>query len=283
MYDDNPDWQVFFNLLRALYKHHPVHLPIAGTVESIAGITPDILYTCHETFYHPSNMMFFAVGGFHPEALLAHIRKNQAAKSFGPAPAIDRVLPEEPGPVSEPNRTVHLGVSQPRCLMGWKDAKTGLSGPAQLAQEMLTGVVLEALFGKSSDFYHRLMDAGLIDQNFSWEYECAPTYGYSVLGGNTPNPQALVDTVQSLIDEAMKIGVSEEAFERSRRKAIGRFIATLDSPGAVARSFVSYALRGADVFTTIDVLERLTLQQVNDRLREHFAESQRAVSVVLPA
>ena len=43
MYIDNPSWRVYFNLLRALYVHHPVRVDIAGTVESIAQITPEIL------------------------------------------------------------------------------------------------------------------------------------------------------------------------------------------------------------------------------------------------
>ena len=31
MYQDEPNWQVMFNCLRALYKVHPVRIDIAGT------------------------------------------------------------------------------------------------------------------------------------------------------------------------------------------------------------------------------------------------------------
>ena len=44
MYDDDPQWRVMFNLLRAMYHTHPVKIDIAGTVESIAEITPELLY-----------------------------------------------------------------------------------------------------------------------------------------------------------------------------------------------------------------------------------------------
>ena len=40
MCDDSPDRRVLFNLLRAMYREHPVRIDIAGTVESIAQITP---------------------------------------------------------------------------------------------------------------------------------------------------------------------------------------------------------------------------------------------------
>jgi predicted Zn-dependent peptidase len=282
MYDDNPDWQVFFNLLRAMYKQHPVQIPIAGTVESIAGIDADTLYRCHRTFYHPSNMVFFAVGGFDVEALLQVIQQNQQGKTFPPQPDVERIFPEEPAKVAEARREVHMGVSQPRCLIGWKDRQTGISGEVLLRQEMLTGVVLDALFGRSSAFYHRMIDLGLIDQNFSWEYECSTSYGYSVVGGNTTDPDRLAAEVEALLEEVRAKGLPEEEFERSRKKAIGRFISSLDSPGSVARSFVSYLLRGADFLSTVEVLEQLTLEDAQRRLSDHFVASQRAVSVVLP-
>ena len=62
MYQDDPGWRVFFNILGAFYKNNPVSIDIAGTVESISNINRDILYKCHSTFYHPSNMVVSIVG-----------------------------------------------------------------------------------------------------------------------------------------------------------------------------------------------------------------------------
>ena len=61
MYEDMPGWRVYFNLLEGMYQSHPVSKDIAGTVETIAGITAPLLNRCWEAFYHPSNMILFAV------------------------------------------------------------------------------------------------------------------------------------------------------------------------------------------------------------------------------
>lgn len=71
MYRDNPDWRVYFGLIEAMYKVHPVHIDIAGTVESIGTITKETLYTCYNAFYHPSNMLLFVVGGSIPKKCLS--------------------------------------------------------------------------------------------------------------------------------------------------------------------------------------------------------------------
>ena len=64
MYDDDPSWRVMFNYLKAMYHSHPIKEDIAGTVESIAKITPGLLYRCYNTFYNLGNMVLvsFASG-----------------------------------------------------------------------------------------------------------------------------------------------------------------------------------------------------------------------------
>ncbi|MCL6453627.1 MAG: insulinase family protein [Alicyclobacillus sp.] len=282
MYQDNPDARIFYELLKALYVSHPVRIEVAGSVESIAQITKETLYDCYHTFYHPSNMVVFAAGGFDPVPVMEQIRENQARKRFSPAPVVERHPAEEGDTVRAERVETPLAVSQPRCLIGWKDAPGDVFGSALLTQELATGVAMEAMFGRSSHFFDEAVADGLIDNQFSWEYERAVTYGFSVIGGNTPDPDRLTERVQRQVDEVVEGGIDEADFERCRRKAIGRFVATLDVPSAVARSYISYHLRGAQVFDTVPVLESLDVDQVNERVREHFVPGRRAVSIVHP-
>ena len=62
MYEDNADSACFENLFAAMYSRHPARIPICGSVESIAEITPETLYACHKAFYDPGNMMLCVIG-----------------------------------------------------------------------------------------------------------------------------------------------------------------------------------------------------------------------------
>ncbi len=97
MYEDNPERRVLFNLLRGLYAVHPVRLDIAGTVESIAEITPELLYGCYETFYNLHNMVLAVSGNVTPEQVL-----RVADRMLRPGP--DRRV--ERAPFSEPREAV---------------------------------------------------------------------------------------------------------------------------------------------------------------------------------
>ena len=50
MCEDNPSERVLYNMLRGMYARHPVRIDIAGTVESIADITADLLYRCYAQY-----------------------------------------------------------------------------------------------------------------------------------------------------------------------------------------------------------------------------------------
>jgi predicted Zn-dependent peptidase len=54
----------------------------------------------------------------------------------------------------------------------------------------------------------------------------------------------------------------------------------LNSPEAIAGEFTRYRFRDSDMFDVLDFYEKCTLEEVNERLREHFDFEQLAVSIV---
>jgi predicted Zn-dependent peptidase len=281
MYEDNPNWVVYFNLLRGIYKEHPIRIDIAGTVESIAEITKDTLYTCYNTFYHPSNMNMVIVGDVDPQRLLQVVRDNQAAKKFERQPDIERVFPEEPEEVNEARIEQHLSVSMPKVLFGFKDSSR-TQGRALLENEYATAIGLEAVIGKSSPLFNRLYEAGVIDKGFSWSYDITPNFAHSTFGGNSKDPDRLLKETEEEFARVAASGINEEDFNRAKRKMIGQVLGDLDAPRSLCRQYTAYRFRDADYFDTVPVLESLTLEQVNQRLREHLVPERRSVSLVLP-
>lgn len=69
MYEDSADSKMYENLFSALFAHHPIRVPIAGTVESIQAITAETLTECHRAFYTPANMMLCVAGPVDPRAV----------------------------------------------------------------------------------------------------------------------------------------------------------------------------------------------------------------------
>ncbi|WP_044642776.1 EF-P 5-aminopentanol modification-associated protein YfmH [Risungbinella massiliensis] len=284
MYDDNPDWRSYFGLIEAMYHKHPVHIDIAGTVESIAKITKEMLYTCYNTFYHPSNMVMFVVGAVDPEKTMTLIRENQAKKEFEPQGEILRYFEAEPESVATKRNVAELSVGISKCFFGFKERmdRVQQTGNDLIRQELTTSIFLEALLGSGSDLYQSLYDEGLIDDNFSFDYSLDTGYGFSVMGGDTQDPDRLLARIEKELPELVQKGLTEQEFERIRKKKIGSNLRMLNSPEWIANQFTAYRFRESDLFEIIPVLESLTLQDVNDRMKEHVDFDRFAVSLVVP-
>lgn len=162
MYDDDPNWRVYFNVLGCLYNDCYVKYDIAGTVESISEINKDILYDIYSVFYHPSNMVLYVVGDVELE------RVNQVVcdslKQIAPLDApIRRLYPAEAEPIVKDYVCQRLDVAMPLFTLGFKDTDTALRGDALLKKEIEMKILLELLFSKCSDIYKTLYEKGLIN------------------------------------------------------------------------------------------------------------------------
>ncbi|MGG4341587.1 EF-P 5-aminopentanol modification-associated protein YfmH [Paenibacillus lautus] len=281
MYQDNPDWRVYFGLIEAMYKVHPVHIDIAGTVESIGTITKEDLYTCYNAFYHPSNMLLFVVGGVDPVETMNLIRSNQAAKSYEKQGSIERLFDPEPQGVEEKRRESRLAVSLPKCLFGFKEKQVGLTAEEQLRRDLTTKLMMDLLFGSSTELYQQLYDEDLISDSFGHEYNSSPQYAFSAVGGDTKDPDQLLERIRTEVDKLKATGFQVSDFERARKKKMGGYLRMLNSPENIAHEFTRYQFRGVDFFQVLSVYESITIDDVNRRLQEHVDWDQLAVSIVV--
>ncbi|MCY0887579.1 MAG: pitrilysin family protein [Alicyclobacillaceae bacterium] len=282
MYDDTADWRCYTELLRAMYHSHPVRLDIAGTVESIAKITPQLLYRCYETFYHPANMVLVVAGPVNSSRVVEAMAENQAKKSFQPFPGIDRDFPREPVSVREKSVRHNLAVRQSRCLVGFKEKNLPTNGSDLLRQELLTGVLLDSVFGRAGETFEKMVDDGLADSTFGWEYEVTRSYGHAILGGNSAHPEALATAIRQHAERVLESGVSNIDFERSRKKTLGRLLASYDGLSALARDVTAYVLKGTHPFDALHVLQSITVEEAFARARELFGTEHMSASYILP-
>lgn len=280
MYQDNPDWRAYFGLINALYHQHPVRVDIAGTVESIYQIDKDLLQLCYDTFYHPSNMLLFVVGAVDPRQVLDLVRDNQQQKQFESQQEIKRLFDDEPDTVAQKINRIELSIGQPKCLLGYKELNLGLQGEDLLRLELETRLLLNCLFGSSTDFYHELLDEELIDDSFGTDYNVEYNYGFSIVGGNTNDPERLIQRIEDYVERKRQSGVEEHVFERIRKKMIGQFLRQINAPEFIANQFTRYQFNQMNLFEVIPTLEAIRYQDVNRRFEEHFQTSLMASCIV---
>ncbi|MEK3855048.1 EF-P 5-aminopentanol modification-associated protein YfmH [Cytobacillus sp. FSL H8-0458] len=283
MYDDNPDWRLYFGLIENMFNNHPVKIDIAGTIESISHITKDMLYECYETFYHPSNMLLFIVGPVDPDQIMSQVRDNQSKKDYNEMPEIKRQFEEEPSEAAKKKKVLEMNVQTSKCLVGIKSSTANQSGKEMLKNELSLNVLLDILFGKSSEHYSTLYSEGLIDDTFSFDYTQEQGFGFAMVGGDTNDPDRLAETLQKMLLDAREKGaISQETLDRTKKKKIGAFLRAVNSPEYIANQFTRYAFNEMDLFDVVPTLESITLEDVENAAGNLISEERFTVCQVVP-
>ncbi|MEB1810151.1 MAG: insulinase family protein [Bacillaceae bacterium] len=282
MYDDNPDWRVYFGVIENMYEHHPVKIDIAGTIPSISKITKDLLYQCYETFYHPSNMLMFVVGPVEPGEILQQIKENQQKKTFKEPEQIQRFFPAEGTEVAKKKNVITMSVQTPKCLVGFKEGNPTKQGTDLLEHELGMNILLDLMFGQSSSNYQELYDAGLIDDTFSFDYSAEYGFGFTILGGDTKYPDRLADKVKEMVEGFISSSLSESEVERAKKKKIGSFLRSLNSPEYIANQFTRYQFNDMNLFDVVSTLEKIDAETLTAIMKEHFNMDRFTVCQVKP-
>ena len=283
MYDDNPDWRLYFGLIQNLYQNHPVKIDIAGTIESISHITKDWLYECYNTFYHPSNMLLFIVGPVDPEKIMNQVRENQAKKDYKDQREIKRNFESEPTQAAEKKQVLEMNVQTSKALVGIKALHVDQMGAEMLKNELTMNVLLDLLFGKSSENYNQLYSEGLIDETFSFDYTQEQGFGFAMVGGDTREPDQLAERLEKMLLDAKKnSSITEEQLARAKKKKIGTFLRAVNSPEYIANQFTRYAFNDMNLFDVVPTLENITLQDVQSLAAEVISEERFSVCQVIP-
>lgn len=282
MYDDNPDWRVYFGLIENMYKNHPVKIDIAGTIESIAKITKELLYTCYETFYHPSNMLLFVVGPINEEEIMNQIRENQSKKEFKDPTEIKRFYDEEPNEVASPKQVLKMPVQTSKCLVGFKTKNPNRSGKQLFERELAINVLLDLLFGKSSENYEKLYNDGLIDDSFSYDYTEEYGFGFSMIGGDTEDPVQLSSRLKDIMLNFDINNIADDYLSRIKKKKIGSFLRALNSPEYIANQFTRYHFNQMNLFDIVTVLEGIQKSHLQEAAKDLFDEKCFTVCQVVP-
>ena len=280
MYDDDPEWCVFNQALRALYHTNPVRNDIAGTVESISHITKDLLYRVYDTFYHPENMVLFVAGDVSLDDI-----SRLADRSVKPRVApfcVQRKIYPEPEQVQQKQITTEMSVSQPSFILGFKDNHPGLVGKELLLKNMETVLLLKMLFSPSAPLYNELYRKGIINDTFGFDCMNSDTYFVTLLNGEVKDVDCAVDAVLQGIRLAQERGFDRQEVQRYKKAALGRQIRTFDSIESVANGFSANYFYGIGAFDFLKIYPKITKESLQLRMKEIFNEHY-AVSIVKPA
>ncbi len=279
MCEDNPGRALSFNLLKSMYSDHNIRIDIAGTVESIAEITPELLYSCYNTFYNLNNMALCVCGEVDLDKVIECADRN--LKDAEPFDVISEAKPEKPE-VNEKYCTCKMQVSMPMFAIGVKDVDISSDPVERMKKNAAISVISDMLFGKSSSFYNTMYEEGVVSGAVDLWAEHNKSYSFITLSGEAPDPDTVYKRFLDLVEKTKESGLDREEFVRCKRVMYAGLVKSFDSTEEIANNFLGYVFDDGDILDFTDIMGNLDYDYTNELFRSMFRDEYYTLSTVYP-
>ena len=267
MTNDEPEWRVFFNMLRCMYHSHPIKIDIAGTKESIAQITPELLYKCYNTFYNLNNMVLSIAGNVSADEVLAVC--DECLKPCEDM-KLEAYFPDEPDTIVAPEITEQLSIGASIFNLGFKCRPCSVT--EKVKKTLSAAIAGELLTDPSSEMYQKLLKANIINSTFSYEVFCGDGHFSLIISGESEKPLIIREELLGRIKDMLGNGVPEKEFRRFKKSLYASLIRELNNVESVSNLMLNSHLDGVSPFATIDTLAELTAEDVLGFIKELDSE-----------
>ena len=191
---------------------------------------------------------------------------------------IKRIETVEPEEINKKQSTQKMEVSIPLFAIGYKDKKPEADiVKKHIAIQILLGIII----GKSSKLYQELYDEDLIKNEPAGDYEYDKEYAHAIITGASKDPKKLEEKFLNEVARITKAGISDEDFERNKKRLYGEYVRSFDDVSETARTFLVSYFKGINGFDYIETFENVDKKYVEQVLKEVFKEDREALSVIV--
>ena len=279
MYDDSPDWRLITGLFECLYHSHPIRSDIAGTVESIAELTPQMLYSCTRGFYAPSNMVLSVAGKITLAQAVDACKRNGLYRARAPH-EVEWDIPAQTGPLPHKEAFFTMPVTKPCFGVAYREEPLA---EGDLKRELLLDMLGDLVVGGLTKLYRRLYDEALVNPEFSGDFIAVRGACTVAFTGESDTPRQVVDLLQEEIERMRREGVDPEVFMLVKNQMYGELLGDVEAVDDAAEEAAAACLKGRTLADEIAALAALTVEDANALLQTALREENRAYVQIDPA
>ncbi len=266
MYEDDPYFKMYDGIIYNTFIKHPIKYPIAGTVEDVRKITKEDLYTCYNTFYHPSNMFLVITGNVDPKEAMEVIKINQEKKKFDSKKEIEIKTYNEPDKVEKENEEITMDVEIPKVGIGYKINCSKMKLSINDIKIYLN-ILFDLKIGPTSLLNEKLKKLNLITHDIDFSMINTDKTVLIMPMIETNNPKKVI----KLLDEELKnLYISESELERKKKVRKSNCIYRSDNIYSINNKIVGNIMNYNEVieddYKRIDELNIKTMNKIIEKL-----------------
>ena len=260
MCNDRPSDVLYEEIRKNAFFNNNFKESIIGTVEDINSIDKDMLYTCYNTFYHPSNMILVITGNFDKEKVLEVIRENQNKKNFEDMKEIKIKEFKEPDKVVKKESIINIETDIPKVSYNIKIPFNKKIDKRKYSLYLY--IIFSCLFDDTSSFDEKLKNEKIITNTVYFNLLNCDTHVLVSLINETYKYKELLEEIKNNIKN---IEILESDFERKKKVLISNEIFIYDNIEIINDMIIDNILfEGELKDNIIPLIKELNYDELND-------------------
>lgn len=284
MYKDDANYMTYFNMLKAMYINNPVKIDIAGSIDSISHITKDVLYTCYNTFYNPSNMFLIVIGDVDIEDTINLIEENikMYEKEYDTSKVNDQIVKfivDEPDSIKQNQVEEKMDIYMPELCIGYK--LNVVKHSEIIKRQVICDMISEMYFSKLSQFFKDEYEKGLLNGTINFDSEFSNTFFHVIISTESIKIDELKKDILEYMETLKSKEINEELFNLAKTKILGNELLESDNVTIQYRKIIESILFETSPYEYLEDLDTLTKEDIKKFLNLLTKEKQ-VISTVLP-
>ena len=180
-------------------------------------------------------------------------------------------------PLPSPFIEDKMDISIPIFMIGYKDE---IDSKNQIKKDLALDIIFNILIGESSELYQELYEEGLLQTEPSFIYENSKTYSHILIQGQSIKYDEVVKRIEKEVEKLKQNGISDENFERTKKKLYGEYVKGYNNVARIANNFLQNYFRNINPLDYFEEFNGIDKEYLLEILNDCFNKELEVVSVI---
>lgn len=269
MYKDDPYWQIYFNVLKAMYSKNPIRESIAGDISDIDGITKEMLEKSYNSFYTYENCVIIGCGDFDSKSFFEQAENLKLGNT-------KTVKNKYEDTIYNKEFTVNMPVSKPIYHIGFRDKLQNNT----LNRLCISNIIMHLLFSESSRLYDSLYNNRLIDNSFSFEVLQGTDYGASIIKGEGNNYNKIIDEIMTEIKNYINYGIAKDTIERIINRLKTQILFNSENISSLVSFAADSYSKNIEILDIYNNYDKIVVDDIINTLKEQYTYDNMVLALI---
>lgn len=271
MYQDDPNWQVNYELMQMMFPKTNLAEDLTGTKASLKKMTPEILQEIYDNNYVSGRMEFVACGGFsenQTKEVLREVEKLERKYLIS-----KKVAPKKltlVSPKKQHNTIIDSDLATSRVGIGIRLPNFEKVGLKNSTAQTILEMMLQAKLGVTSPWFEEIQKQGILNSPMELQVSYTTEGNFATIIGASNKPDLFLENTKN---QLLEVPISKEAFVFQKKEALAQTIREFDDLSTVAIEEAEYGLENEDFNTAAHVIQSLSFNEFYTAIDNILAKS----------